>query len=319
MRLGDKMAEKKSNIIAVVGPTASGKTDLAIRLAKHFGGEIISADSMQIYTGMSIATAKPEKNEMQGIPHHLMDFLDPKEKFSVSQYCEMADIAARDILSRGKVPVLCGGTGLYVRSFLENIQFAEEKVDEVRRAELNRIYETEGGEKLLDYLRTFDPETAGKLLPANSKRIIRAIEIYETTGKTMSQQIAESHAVPSPYKAAVIGITYADRQVLYDRINRRVEIMLEKGLVQETREFYASDIGNTAAAAIGYKELKPWLDGEITFAEAVEKLKQETRHYAKRQLTWFKKDEYIHWIYADRTDDIFRESVEIIEREFDKN
>ena len=313
------MAEKKSNIIAVVGPTASGKTDLAIRLAKHFGGEIISADSMQIYTGMSIATAKPEKNEMQGIPHHLMDFLDPKEKFSVSQYCEMADIAARDILSRGKVPVLCGGTGLYVRSFLENIQFAEEKVDEVRRAELNRIYETEGGEKLLDYLRTFDPETAGKLLPANSKRIIRAIEIYETTGKTMSQQIAESHAVPSPYKAAVIGITYADRQVLYDRINRRVEIMLEKGLVQETREFYASDIGNTAAAAIGYKELKPWLDGEITFAEAVEKLKQETRHYAKRQLTWFKKDEYIHWIYADRTDDIFRESVEIIEREFDKN
>ena len=319
MRSGDKMAEKKSNIIAVVGPTASGKTDLAIRLAKHFGGEIISADSMQIYTGMSIATAKPEKNEMQGIPHHLMDFLDPKEKFSVSQYCEMADIAARDILSRGKVPVLCGGTGLYVRSFLENIQFAEEKVDEVRRAELNRIYETEGGEKLLDYLRTFDPETAGKLLPANSKRIIRAIEIYETTGKTMSQQIAESHAVPSPYKAAVIGITYADRQVLYDRINRRVEIMLEKGLVQETREFYASDIGNTAAAAIGYKELKPWLDGEITFAEAVEKLKQETRHYAKRQLTWFKKDEHIHWIYADRTDDIFRESVEIIEREFDKN
>lgn len=306
------MTEKRK-MIAVVGPTASGKTDLAIQLAKHYDGEIISADSMQIYQGMTIATAKPSKEEMQGIPHHLMDFLDPGEKFSVRQYCEMANAAAEDILSRGKMPILCGGTGLYVRSFLENIQFAEEDGSEILREELNRRYRTEGGEVLLEYLRTFDPETAEKLVPANGKRIIRAIELYETTGRTMSEQIAESHAIPSPYDATIIGITFADRQKLYDRINRRVDIMLEKGLLEETKLFYASDIGDTAAAAIGYKELKPWLDGQITLEEALEKLKQETRHYAKRQLTWFRKDKNIHWIPADRTPDLFRESLRILE------
>ena len=311
------MDNDKIRLLAVAGPTASGKTELAVRLAKHYDGEIISADSMQIYKGMDIATAKPTEEEKQGVVHHLMDFLDPSEEFSVSDYVELAHKAAADIHNRGKLPILCGGTGLYIRSFLENIKFPEAKIDTALRNRLNQQYENEGGEKLLEYLSVFDPETASSLLPQNGKRIIRAIEIYETTGITMSEHIRRSKLVPSPYDYTVIGLTYSDRQKLYDRINKRVDIMLERGLIEEAREFYRTNAGNTASAAIGYKELKPYLDGEIPLDEAVGRLKQATRHYAKRQLTWFRRDKYINRIEADKCDDVFGEAKKIFDNKTD--
>lgn len=304
---------EKPKLIAVVGATASGKTALAVDLAKHYNGEVISADSMQIYKEMSIATAKPDEKEMKGIVHHLIDFLEPQESFSVSEFVQLADKAAQDIISRGKMPVLCGGTGLYVRSFLENIKFIDEKSDPALRQELNDRYEKEGGEKLLEEIRQFDPETAEKLLPSNSKRIVRAIEVYRLTGITMSEAIRRSKAEPPKYDFTVIGITYDDRQKLYDRINLRVDKMMENGLLEETKRFYEKKAGTTAAAAIGYKELKPYLDGEKTLEECIEHLKQETRRFAKRQITWFKKDTYIHWISADKTESVFDEAIKIID------
>lgn len=305
------MNNEKIKLLAVVGPTASGKTELAVRLAQHYNGEIISADSMQIYKGMDIATAKPTEEEKHGIVHHLMDFLDPDTEFSVSDYTELAHKAASDISSRGKLPILCGGTGLYVRSFLENIKFSEEETNIKLRNELNHRYNEEGGEKLLEYLSGFDPETASSLVPQNGKRIIRAVEIYMTTGITMSEHIRRSRLIPSPYDYTVIGLTYSDRQILYDRINKRVDMMIKNGLIKETKEFYGINAGNTASAAIGYKELKPYLDGKITLPEAVENLKKATRHYAKRQLTWFRRDKYINWIYADKCKDVFYEAKRI--------
>lgn len=307
---------EKKKLLAVVGATASGKTALSIQLAQRYNGEIVSADSMQIYKGMTIATAKPTKEEMCGIPHHVMDFLLPTESFSVSQYVKLASEAIEDIHSRGKTPILCGGTGLYVRSLTENIQFSPQETDEELRERLSQRYENEGGEILIKELSEFDPETAEKLHPSNKKRIIRAIEIYRTTGITMSEQIRQSKLIPSPYDLTAIGITYSDRQKLYDRINRRVDIMLENGLLEETIEFYSRENSRTSAAAIGYKELKPYLDGEMTLEEAEERLKQETRRYAKRQITWFKKDKYIHWIEADKCEDVFKEAEKIINREW---
>ncbi len=309
------MGDAKIRLLAIVGPTASGKTDLSVRLAKYYGGEIISADSMQIYKGMNIATAKPSDEEKQGVVHHLMDFLEPDKEFSVADYVDLANKAAADIYSRGKLPILCGGTGLYVRSFLENIKFSETAYDKDIREKLNERYESDGGEKLIEYLAGFDPETAACLLPQNRKRIIRAIEVYEITGITMSEHIRRSKLTPSPYKSTVIGLTYSDRQILYDRINKRVDKMLEQGLIDEARNFYGTSAGSTASAAIGYKELKPYLDGNISLEEAVDSLKKATRHYAKRQLTWFRRDEYVNWIEIDRCDDVFEEAARIFEYE----
>ena len=305
-------------MIAVVGATASGKTSLAIKIAQEYNGEIISADSMQIYKGMDIATAKATEEEKCGIPHYLMDFLSPTELFSVSEYVERAKNTINDILSRGKVPIVCGGTGLYIRSLVENIRFSPEQADENLRNHLNERYEKEGGEALLQELAEFDPEIAKTLHPSNNKRIIRAIEIYQTTGITMSEHIRNSKNIPSPYEWTLIGITFADRQKLYDRINLRVDIMLEQGLLDETREFYRENKGKTATGAIGYKELKPYLDGEMSLEQAVENLKQVTRNYAKRQLTWFKKDTDINWIYADKCRDIFEEADKILSARFTK-
>lgn len=305
--------ETKKRLIAVVGATASGKTALSIELAKKYNGEIVSADSMQIYKGMNIATAKPTKEEMQGIPHHLMDFLSPTETFSVSEYVNLAKKAVDNIILRKKVPIMCGGTGLYYNSFADNIKFSEEETDYKLREGLNQRYINEGGEVLLNELAKFDEETAKKLHKNNSKRIIRAIEIYKTTGITMSEHIKRSKLEPSPYNIIAIGITYADRQKLYDRINKRVDIMIENGLIEETKEFYSQYKSNTASLAIGYKELKPYLDNKVSFEEAVEKLKQETRHYAKRQLTWFRRDQRIKWIQADKCEDIVEQAIEIID------
>ena len=305
---------ERIKLVSIAGPTASGKTALAVKLAKRFNGEIISADSMQIYKGMDIATAKPSEEEKMGVPHHLMDFLDPGEAFSVADFVKLAHEAANDIASRGKLPVLCGGTGLYIRSFLENISFSEQPPDPELRKELEERFEKEGGEAMISYLRTFDPETADKLMPSNRKRILRAIELYTVSGVTMSEQMRASRSQPPKYDVTAILLTFRDREKLYERIDKRVDKMMEMGLLDETKRFYSGCFGKTAAAAIGYKELKPYLDGECTLDEAVKSLKTATRHYAKRQLTWFRRDEYMHPVEVDVSDDVFEEAVSIIQK-----
>lgn len=288
----------KLSVLAVVGPTASGKTALSVELAKRTDGEIVSADSMQIYKGMDIASAKPTKKEMCGIPHHMMDFLSPETPYSVAQYTEAATLRIHEIAARGKLPILVGGTGLYVDSLLSHTQFVEAPTDMALRTCLDAQFEAEGGEEMLRKLAGFDPESAARLHPNNKKRILRAFEIYRLTGQTLTAVLAQSHAVPSPFCPIYIGIAFRERAVLYDRINRRVDDMLARGLLEEAREFYKGR-PETAAQAIGYKELKPFLDGVLPFADAVENLKRATRNYAKRQMTWFRRNGRIHWLYAD--------------------
>lgn len=294
--------DKKIPLLCIVGPTASGKTGLSVELALRHNGEIISCDSMQIYKGMDIATAKVTAEEARGIPHHLVDFLPIGESFSVSDYVGMAHRTAEEIYGRGKLPILVGGTGLYYSSLVENITFSEEKIDDALRTELNTRYEREGGERLLKELAQFDPKTAETLHPKNGKRIIRAIEIYRNTGITMSEQRARSRENPSPYNHLSICLVYRDRQKLYDRINLRVDKMLEDGLIDEARNFYDHSFGKTASAAIGIKEFKPYFDGLTTLEEATEKLKRETRRYSKRQLTWFRRCKNIRFIECDCCD-----------------
>lgn len=289
----------KIPVVAVVGPTASGKSDLAVEICRRFGGEAVSADSMQIYKGMDIATAKPTEIEKRGIPHHMMDFLESSEPYSVALYQQAAEKCIADIYSRGKLPVVVGGTGLYIDTLLNNIKLSEESYDgELRRSLLQRA-ENEGAEVLLDELQKIDPEYAAKLHPNNVKRIVRALEIYKTTGTTPTEQITLSKR-ESPYRACIIGLDAENRQYLYDRIDRRVDIMLELGLEDEAREYLSRSDVQTSAQAIGYKELKPYFDGEISRDEAVENLKRATRRYAKRQLTWFRRNECINWLFIDQ-------------------
>ena len=285
-------------VLAVVGPTASGKTALAVELAKRLGGEIVSADSMQIYKGMDIASAKPTEAEKQGIPHHMMDFLPPETPYSVAEYVKAARACILEIHKRQKLPILVGGTGLYVDSLLTGTQFIETETDFDLRARLETEFDALGGEKMLEKLAAFDRDTAARLHPNNRKRIIRAFEVYQLTGKTMTEALAASREKPSPFTPCYIGIAYENREILYDRINRRVDIMLENGLLAEARAFFQGT-PDTAAQAIGYKELKPYLDGVLSLDEAVKNLKRATRNYAKRQITWFKRNPQIHWIYAD--------------------
>lgn len=287
-------------VAAVVGATASGKTALAVELAVRLNGEVISADSMQIYQGLSIATAKPTPEEMRGIPHHLIDFVPPGEAFSVARFCELGHEAIADIMAREKLPIVCGGTGLYVDSLLQNIIFPDIPSDDALRERLNAAFDSGGGEALLARLRAIDPATADRLSPADKKRIVRGLEVYELSGVTLSEFARRSRAFPDRYQSCIIGIGYRDRQKLYDRINRRVDGMLEAGLLDEVRDFYAHSAGKkTVVQAIGCKELLPFLNGEQTLEEAVEKLKMETRRFAKRQLTWFRRNATIYWIYAD--------------------
>lgn len=286
---------EKQFVIVICGPTASGKTALSVELAKEFDAEIISADSMQIYKGMDIATAKPSIEERQGIPHHIMDFLEPSESFSVADYVRLAHEKIRDIASRGKIPMIVGGTGLYISSLINNIRFEESECDYAYREELRLLAQEKGNGYLLDMLREVDPVTAATLHENNQSRVIRALEVYKVTGKTMSQTQEESRTEPSPYEPCMIALDY-DREQLYDRINRRVDLMLEMGLIDEAKDFFSKGDLPTAAQAIGYKELLPYFKGEKELSECIEHLKQETRKYAKRQLTWFRRDERIHWI-----------------------
>ena len=294
---------KKSDILVVLGPTASGKTGLAVKLALKYGGEIVSADSMQIYKGMQIGTAKPTEKEMCGIAHHMIDFLPADEKYSVAQYVEDAKTVIADIQNRGKLPIVAGGTGLYISSLLNNISFTESPVDEALRDKLNAVLAEQGTEPLFNELMSFDPESAEKIGHGNGKRLIRAIEIYRTTGITMTEQIKNSKLVPSPFRAFKIGLKCRDRTNLYSRINQRVDVMLDNGLLEETRQVCNMPCSKTSAMAIGYKELIPYLLGECSYDDAVEKLKRETRRYAKRQLTWFMRDDEIRWFDIDTYSD----------------
>ncbi len=295
----------KTKIIAVVGPTASGKTSLAIELAKLHNGEIISADSMQIYRGMNIATAKPDTDEMAGIKHHLIDFLDINESYSVGKFVNDAEAAIKDIVKRGKLPIICGGTGLYIDSLLNGITFVENSTDLELREELNKLAEEKGIEYLLKMLLEFDPYSYMRLYEEkNQKRIVRAIEFYKTTGYTITEQNEISRSTESEYEPIVFGLTAKDRQYLYNRINKRVNMMVETGLVEEARSILNSDLSETASSAIGYKQLLPYFNGEASLEECIDRIKTETRHYAKRQLTWFRRNEKIIWINIDELSDL---------------
>ncbi len=287
-------------LLVVVGPTASGKTGLSIRLAKALDGEIISADSMQVYKEMSIGTAKPTPEEQEGVPHHLVDVLGLGETFSVAQYAQRAREAIAGVHSRGKLPILTGGTGLYVNAVVDNITFSPAPSDEGLREELRRTAEREGNGAVLEILRGIDPETAATLHENNLGRVIRAIEVYRTTGVTMAEQVRRSRQEPSPYDVCIIGLSYGDRQALYDRIGLRVDQMLRDGLLEEAERILSSPLSVTSAQAIGYKELRGYFSGECSLEEAAENIKRETRRYAKRQLTWFRRDARIQWILCDK-------------------
>ncbi len=307
-------------MIIIVGPTASGKTALSVALAQALNGEIISADSMQIYRGMDIGTAKVTQEEMAGIPHHMVDVAEPWESYSAARFVSEADPIVQDILARGKTVILAGGTGLWVDALVAGREFAPYP-ETGRRQALEREAEEKGMEFMLEKLRLVDEESANKLHLKDKKRIIRALEVYEETGKTISQHNRETKALPDKYRPLWIGLDFTDRQELYDRINLRVDKMLGQGLMEEIERLLQKGVppDATALQAIGYKEFFPVLRGEGSLAEAAEKCKQESRRYAKRQLTWFRRNENIHWIRRDKNtpeDEILKNALEIVS-EFD--
>lgn len=287
------MKKTKIKIICVVGATASGKTDLAVKLAKAVDGEIISADSMQVYKNMPIATAVATKEEQDGVVHHLVEFLDADQTFSVADFVERAKVLIDEITARGRVPIVAGGTGLFVDSLVKNISFSEVGSN----AEIRNELAEKSNEELYERLLKLDANAAENIHPNNRKRVIRALELC-ISGTSKTEQNENSMLIDSPYDALYIGIGYKDRQKLYDRINKRVDLMLEAGLENEARQMLGKQ-GLTARQAIGHKELQPYIDGKITLDEATENLKRETRRYAKRQLTWFRRNENINWLYAD--------------------
>lgn len=298
---------KKTKIICVVGATASGKTDLAVKLAKAVDGEIISADSMQVYKNMPIATAVATKEEQDGVVHHLVEFLDADQTFSVADFVERAKVLIDEITARGRVPIVAGGTGLFVDSLVKNISFSEVGSN----AEIRNELAEKSNEELYERLLKLDPKSAEDIHPNNRKRVIRALELC-MSGTSKTEQNENSMLVDSPYDALYIGIGYKDRQKLYDRINKRVDLMLEAGLENEARQMLGKQ-GLTARQAIGHKELQPYIDGKITLDEATENLKRETRRYAKRQLTWFRRNENINWLYADEMsrDELVKKAVDL--------
>ena len=299
-----------NNIICIAGPTASGKTALAATLAKELNGEVVSCDSMQVYKHMDIGTAKPTLEEMQGIPHHMIDVAEPWEDFSVSRYCEMAAPIVDDIISRGKTAVIAGGTGLYMDALIRGNAFAPFPATGVRER-LEAQADAEGMEAMLSRLRAVDPDAARRLHLSDRKRILRALEVYLETGETITEHNRKTQAVPPRYSPLWLGLDFARRGELYRRIDLRVGLMLEQGLVEEIRGLLADGIPEKATAmqAIGYKEFVDALDGRCTIEEAADLVRQSSRRYAKRQLTWFRRNKAIHWLIRD-TGDTGREILE---------
>ena len=291
--------DKKIPVIAVIGPTASGKTGLAVEIAKKIGGEVVSADSMQIYSELTIGTAKPTEEEMEGIKHHLVGHKSIDDEYSVADYVEEAKKAIDDIVLRNKIPVICGGTGLYVDSLLSNTEFSEIKSSPEIREKLFEFAKENGNEALFEKLRIIDPESAAKTHANNLSRVVRALEVFEVTGKTMSEHQRDSHPVPSAYDVCYIGTNYSEREKLYARIEQRIDEMLTEGVEEEAKFLFEHNGTCTAAQAIGYKEFYPYFRGEMSREDAVSVLKRETRHYAKRQLTWFRRNPKINWLFRD--------------------
>lgn len=288
----------KNRLIVIAGPTASGKTACAVRLCERIGGEVVSADSMQIYRGMDVLTAKPTKDEMRGIKHHLLDCVDPDQQFSAAKYRDLAKPIIEDIIARGKQPVLCGGTGLYINAVTRPMGFSEE-CDPALRNELKAIAETPGGRKKLhDMLADIDPEAAVRLHENDVRRVTRAIEVYRLTGKTQREQAAIDAGREGDYNEVIFAPDWP-REQLYERINRRVDQMLSAGLIREVETLLADGEEHpTALQAIGYKEIAAALQGRMSMEEAIVLVKQLSRNYAKKQLTWFRRDPRVHWIEA---------------------
>ena len=284
-------------IVVICGPTASGKTALSIALAKAFNGEVVSADSMQIYRRMDIGTAKPTKQEMDGVPHHMLDVAEPGEAYSVSRYVEEATACVEDILSRGKLPIVCGGTGLYIDGLIRGTDYQPAGTDNGIREQLDGEWEAQGAEEMMARLAAVDPDSAARLHLSDKRRILRALEVYLATGETITVHNARTKEIPPRYEAIMIGLNTEPRQILYDRIDRRVGIMLEQGLLQEVQSLLEDGLlEGTAAQAIGYKELLAYFRGEMTLETAADLIRQKSRNYAKRQLTWFRRDERVKWI-----------------------
>ena len=287
---------EKIKVVAVVGPTASGKTALSVELAKRLNGEIISCDSMQIYEGMDIGTAKVTEKEAQGVPHHLVGFISPESSFSCADYARLAREKTADIVSRGKTPIFCGGTGLYLDSVLTETEFSEAGGN----AQIRERLAQKSPDELYAELLSIDSEAAEKTHKNNVKRVIRALETYYSTGITKTEWDRRSRERESRYEAVIIGLDFKSRETLYERINKRVDIMMQNGLADEVKALDSESFrASTASQGIGYKELLACFDGKITLSEAVEEIKKGSRNYAKRQLTWFKRNEKIHWIYRD--------------------
>lgn len=286
----------KPKVIVICGPTASGKTTLSIQLAQKINGEIISSDSMQIYKDMNIGTAKPDQQEMQGIKHYLLDFVEPNQRYSVADYKKDAENAIEDILQKGKVPIIVGGTGLYVDSLIYGIEYPNIEFDENYRKELERRVEKEGLEKLYEEARKIDPQAMEKISRNDQKRILRVLEIYNATGKTKTEQEIESRKNEVKYDYRVFAINM-DREKLYDRINKRVDIMIQKGLIEEVENLLKKyNEFPTAMQGLGYKEVVEYLQGKVLKEDMIENIKRESRRYAKRQITWFKKNKQTIWI-----------------------
>ena len=309
-----------NNIICIAGPTASGKTALAVELAKELNGEVVSCDSMQVYKRMDIGTAKPTAEEMQGIPHHMLDVAQAWEDFSVSRYCNQAAPIVDDIIAQGKTAIIAGGTGLYMDSLIRGNNFAPFPSTGVREA-LEARAEAEGIQPLLEELAQVDPESTGRLHPSDRKRIIRALEVYRETGITITEHNRRTREVPPKYRPVWLGLDFSDRAALYRRIDRRVERMLEAGLLDEIRSLLESGIPETCTAmqAIGYKEFLPVLRGERGLCDAAAEVCQSSRRYAKRQLTWFRRNPDMHWIAREEDgapDEIIRQARQILQ-EFD--
>lgn len=286
---------QRQKVIVIGGPTASGKTSLSIELAKKINGEIISADSMQIYKDMNIGTAKPEKEEMQGIKHYMIDFISPEERYSVADYKTQVKKKIKEILEKGKIPIVVGGTGLYIETLIYEIEFFSIETDLEYRKELEKISEEKGLEYLYNKAQEIDKTAMEKISANDKKRILRVLELYHETGKTKTQLDKESRKEPEyDYKLFALDM---DRSILYDRINKRVDIMLEKGLVQEVKNICEKyNKFPTAMQGLGYKEVVEYLEGQVTYEEMIEKIKTESRRYAKRQLTWFRKYENLTWL-----------------------
>ena len=287
-------------MVAIGGPTATGKTALSVALAKEFGGEVVNADSMQIYRGLDIGTAKPTAEERQGIPHHLMDFLPPEAPYSVADFTAAAAPLIEQLNSAGKLPIVTGGTGLYITSLMKGTAFAPEKTDPAIRARLQTEADEQGSAALYARLQQIDPAYAEKLHPNNLPRVIRALELFEATGRRMSEQQRAAWAAEPPYRSLCICLTCRDRAELYRRIDRRVDSMLQNGVLEEAKLVYDNrETYRTAAQAIGYKEFFPYFAGDMPLNDCTNRLKQATRNYAKRQLTWFRHQADGVWLYVD--------------------